>query len=268
MGLRSGWLAIALACACTGANPAFDQDGSGTKDAGDAEATTDLPQTSEGEDATATLDASTGDASTTAEPTTSDMGGQICSIAEPFEVGTATSREATRCPSDGFIRGTVSAVEPASLTVTDCGSCDFCSREAPQWTVTLTRPLLAEMVTVGECVDVFFDCDQGAFTELQNLVVAQGPDAPFLLIGAPNVPLSLGGWGPTVVPGAACATEACPGNTELALQFEDTLFAEGEGGTVSFETDRSSIVLDVLVENAHNDPTTCERRLAWLGRPG
>jgi hypothetical protein len=133
--------------------------------------------------------------------------------------------------------------------------------------VTLSEPLLVEGLRIGECVDVYFDCEQGEFTLLSNLVVMQGASAPLLAIAAPTLPQSLGAWAPTVDPGAACPTDECPNNTALALQFVRATFREGEGGSARIVIGDDEIGMDVFVKNAHYDPTTCERRLAWAARP-
>src|SRR5688500_17422106 len=135
MTLRGGgWLALVLVLGCTGANPAFDPDAGAVSADDDGESSTGRATVSDAESgvsigASTSEDSSSGDTDSTGDTGT----GNTCSTTAPFQVGTATSVDGERCPSDGFIRGGLVAIDKESFSVRDCGSCDLCSDGAPTW---------------------------------------------------------------------------------------------------------------------------------------
>ena len=152
--------------------------------------------------------------------------------------------------------------------MTDCGDCSACNELAPTWSITVPGPLVPKTLQLGECVDVLFDCDVGAFTELRNLVLFRGSSTPALVIAAPALPQIVGAWAPTMQKGAACSTPACADSYEMDLHFLDATFSEGEGGRTHILIGDDIIEMDVFVGNAHYDHETCEEIIFWVGRPG
>ena len=266
-------LAIALVLGCTTSNPAFEagtESRGGTED--DGEASEGSPETgSDDADSASSEDSGADDvveetgSDESSEGSDTDPTGGTCSAEQPMKIGEATSLDARQCPSKGFIRGHVFALNDGSFEIMDCGDCSLCPEGAPTWTVIVPAPLAAETLVEDECIDVFYDCDDPGHTELRNIAVMRG-SMPTFVIGGPALPQAIWAWEPAPQDGAPCPTESCAENTEMRLQFVDGNLGEGENGRRSIFVYENDFELEILVRNAHYDAQSCEPVIVWVGK--